>query len=88
MSANILNSLSAIQMSILIVETFINLRKMIQKDELIKARLDDLEDRIGAHEFQTLAVLDQLGAIKKKLEPSKKLTNAIGFPTPKSTTKK
>ena len=88
MSANILNSLGAIQMSILIVETFINLRIMIQKDELVKARLDDLEDRLGAQEFQTLAVLDQLGAIKQQLQPSKSKKPLIGFSMPKKVTGK
>ena len=82
MLSSVLKSERAIQVNIAIIRTFINMRKMIKNDELTKARLDDLEDRIGAHEFQTLAILDQLGAIKKKLEPPKSKTPLIGFPMP------
>ena len=88
MLSTVLRSSQAIAINIQIMRAFVQIRRMIRTDELTKARLDDLEDRIGAHEFQTLAVLDQLGAIKKKLEPSKRTINAIGFPTPKSPTKK
>ncbi|MCK5843434.1 MAG: hypothetical protein KAG97_01920 [Victivallales bacterium] len=56
---------------------------MIKNDELTKARLDDLEDRIGAQEFQALAMMDQIGTIKQKLIPAKSNKTKIGFQTPK-----
>ena len=79
MLSSVLNSERAIQINIAIMRTFVQMRKMIKNDELTKARLDDIEDRLGAQEFQTLAVIDQLGEIKKKLNPSKKNTPKIGF---------
>lgn len=88
MAANVVNSQRAIQASVAVVRAFVQVREMIRNDELTKARLDDLEDRIGAHEFQTLMVLDQLGAIREKLKPSKSNKPCIGFPMPKSPTKK
>ncbi len=83
MLSSVLNSERAIQVNIAIIKTFVRMRRMIRNDELTKARLDDLEDRIGAHEFQTLMVLDQLGSIKKKLTPAKLNKPLIGFPMPK-----
>ena len=80
MAANVLNSERAIQVSVTVVRAFVQIRMMIKNDELTRARLDDLEDRIGTQEFQTLAVIDQLGAIKKKLaSPPKSDMPKIGF---------
>lgn len=82
MLSSVLKSERAILVNVAIIRTFVSMRQMIKNDELTKARLDDLEDRIGAHEFQTLMVLDQLGAIKKKLTPQKSNKPLIGFPMP------
>ena len=82
MLSSVLKSKKAIQINIAIMKTFVQMRKMIRDDEFTQARLDDIEDRLGAHEFQTLAVLDQLGAIKKKLAPQKSNKPLIGFPLP------
>ena len=82
MLSSVLNSERAIQVNIAIMNTFVQMREMIKNDELTQARLDDIEDRLGAHEFQTLAVLDQLGAIKKRLTPQKSNKPLIGFPIP------
>ena len=83
MISSVLRSKTAIQINIAIMQTFVQMRKMIKNDELTKTRLDDLEDRIGAHEFQTLMVLDQLGSIKKKLTPAQSNKPLIGFSMPK-----
>ena len=82
MSANILNSDKAIKVSILIVNAFIRMREMIWNNKEMAARLEDIEDRLGTQEFQTLAVLDQLGKIREKLKPQKSNKPLIGFPMP------
>ena len=82
MLSSVLKSKKAIQINIAIMKTFVQMRKIIRSDELTQARLDDIEDRLGASEFQTLAVLDQLGAINKKLAPQKSNKSLIGFTLP------
>lgn len=84
MLSSVLRSKTAIQINIAIMNTFVQMRKMIKNDELTKARLDDLEDRLGANEFQTMMVLDQLGAIKKKLKSAELNKPLIGFPISKN----
>jgi hypothetical protein len=79
MAGNVINSKRAIRTSVTVIRAFVQLRTMMRNDELTKIRLDDLEDRLGAQEFQALAVLDQLGAIKKQLQPSKSKKTLIGF---------
>jgi DNA-binding PadR family transcriptional regulator len=83
MLSGILNSDRAIQVNIAIMRAFVQIRRMIKKDELINIRLEDLEDRMGTQEFQTLAILDQLTFIRKKLNPPKKNKPKIGFPEKK-----
>jgi hypothetical protein len=84
MLSSILKSERAIQVNIAIIKTFIKMREIIKSSELINARLDDIEDRLGVQEFQTLAVLDQLGSIKKQLKtPKAKNKPLIGFSTGK-----
>lgn len=82
MLSSVLKSEKAIQMNIIIIRAFIHMRKMLLEDKKMATRLDDIENRLGAHEFQTLAVLDQLGAIKKRLTPAKSNKPLIGFPIP------
>ena len=61
MAANVVNSQRAIQASVTVVRAFVQVRKMIRNDELTQGRFDDIEDRMGAQEFQLLAMMDQVG---------------------------
>jgi hypothetical protein len=79
MLSGILNSDRAITVNIAIMRVFVQIRRMIKKDELINIRLEDIEDRLGTQEFQTLAIIDQLGSIKKKLHSPKNNKPKIGF---------
>jgi len=81
MLSSILRTPRAIAINIQIMRTFVHIREMIRNDELTQARLDDIEDRLGTQEFQTLAIIDQLGSIKKKLTTTKiaKPKRKIGF---------
>ena len=88
MLSSVLNSEKAILVNIAIIKTFVRMREMLLKDQATSARLEDIEDRLGTQEFQTLAVLDQLGSIKKKLEPQKSNKSLIGFPLPETKDKR
>ncbi len=83
MLSSVLRSKTAIQINIAIMKTFVQVREMSLKDQEMAARLDDFEDRLGVQEMQTLSVLDQLGAIKKRLTPAESNKPLIGFPIPK-----
>lgn len=83
MLSGVLNSDRAITVNITIMRAFVRMREMLLKDKKMAARLDDIEDRLGTQEFQTLAVLDQLGVIREKLKPQKSSKPLIGFPMPK-----
>jgi hypothetical protein len=83
MLSSVLNSERAIQVNIAIMNTFVQMRQIIRNDEFTKARLEDIEDRLGTQEFQTLAIIDQLGSIKKKLKSPKNSKPKIGFPEKK-----
>ena len=83
MLSSVLNSEKSIQINIAIIKTFVRMRKIIKNDELIKSRLDDIEDRLGVNEFQVFSMMDQIGTIKKKLIPAKSNKPKIGFPTSK-----
>ena len=82
MLSSVLRTSQAIAINIQVMRAFVQIRRMIRNDELTKARLDDLEDRIGTQEFQALAMLDQIGTIKKKLIPAKSNKSKIGFHAP------
>ena len=75
MSANILNSERAIKVSILIVETFIQMRKMLMNNEKMASKLREIEDRMDTHEMNTIIIMDKLRSIYKK----KKKKAKIGF---------
>jgi len=83
MLSSVLRSKKAIQVNTAIIKTFVRMREMIKNDEFTQARLDDLEDRLGVQEMQTLSVLDQLGGLRKQLTPAKSNKPLIGFPIPK-----
>jgi hypothetical protein len=88
MLSSVLKSERAIQMNVAIIRTFINMRKMIRDDEFTKVRLNDIEDRLGANEFQVFTMMDQIGTIKKKLIPAKSNKPKIGFHSSKKDTSK
>lgn len=47
MAATVLNSKIAVEMSILVVRAFIQLREMLQEHKDLKRRLEDIETRIA-----------------------------------------
>jgi hypothetical protein len=80
MLSSVLNSERAIHVNIAIVRTFVQMREMLQKDNELAARLEEIEDRLGTQEFQTLAIMDQIRNIRKRLEkPPESDKPKIGF---------
>jgi hypothetical protein len=73
MVANIIKSKIAIQMSIVVVKTFVKLREMLASNAQLKRKIEDMEKK---YDGQFRVVFD---AIRQLLEPPTKPKRRIGF---------
>ncbi len=76
MLASVLNSETAVRISIHIVKTFIRLRQFVSNYSSISDKLSKLEEKIGAHDDETRAIIR---AIQDMTMPPKKPKRQIGF---------
>lgn len=60
MVASILNSERAVQTSIYVVRAFVRLRQMLASNEALAVRLKRLEETVGAHSRQIVAIVDAI----------------------------
>ena len=74
MLASVLNSERAIQMSILIVKTFVRLKRFLLTHQELNERLSLLEERVGQH---STVINEIVGVIRELMNPVR--TEAIGF---------
>lgn len=83
MSSTILNSETAVQISILIIDAFIQMRELIQSNTKLAAELKELQDRMETQELNTILIMDQLRKMTfdQQNKPTTKKLNKIGFPT-------
>lgn len=83
MSANVLNSERAIDISVMVIEAFIRLREIALTHKELSQKLKELEDRMDMHDENTIVVMSTLRKLLKDSStkapppPWKK----IGFPT-------
>ncbi|MDP8211707.1 MAG: ORF6N domain-containing protein [Candidatus Zapsychrus exili] len=73
MLSSVLNSERAIQVNIMIMRTFTQLRKLMKTHSEIKQKIEEIENK---YDYQFKVVFE---AIKKIFEPSKKSKPQIGF---------
>jgi hypothetical protein len=66
MLATVLNSARAAEMSVFVVRAFVQMREMLTSNRQLAAKLDELEQRVGAHDE---VIADLVTAIRKLLEP-------------------
>jgi len=77
MLASVLNSESAVKMSIIIIKTFIKLREIVVTHKELALKLQELEGRVGKHDSDIQAIIK---AIKHLLAPSRAKNKVItGF---------
>jgi phage regulator Rha-like protein len=82
MTANILNSEKAIDISVFIVRAFVRIREMLETSAKFAAKLKELEDMMDMHDENTIVVMSTLrkllndSAAKAPLPAKQK----IGFP--------
>jgi hypothetical protein len=76
MAANVLNSGSAIEASVLVVRAFVRLRGMLSANEELAKKLAALERKYDAHDEQIKTIFD---AIRALMVPPAKSGRRIGF---------
>ncbi len=77
MAASILNTPRAIEVSVLVVRTFVKLRQMMSTHKELRHRLIELEHRLDGHD-ETLQTL--VSAIRQLMDPpTPKKKRSIGF---------
>jgi hypothetical protein len=67
MAATVLNSPLAVQVSVFVVRAFVQLRELLSTHVELSYKLDELEDRVDAHDEQ---IADLIEAIRQLLAPS------------------
>jgi hypothetical protein len=77
MAASVLNSPRAIEVSVLVVRTFVKLRQIISTHKELAHKLAELERTVGGHDQ---AIRSLVGAIRKLMAPSpRRKKGKIGF---------
>ena len=76
MLSSVLNSKRAIDVNILIMRAFVQLRKMISSHTELTRKLDQLEKHIAEHDEQIMAIFE---AIRQLMTPPDKPKKKIGF---------
>jgi len=86
MLGNVLTSDRAVEISLLVVRTFVQLRKMFSSHKELAAKLEALERKIGSHDQAIAGLMD---AIRHLMAPPRQDTpHPIGFVLPDATPKK
>lgn len=60
MAASMLNSEQAVQTSVFVVRAFVRLRQVLASNQDLAVRLERLEDAVGTHDQQIVAIVDAL----------------------------
>lgn len=77
MVAGVLNSVQAVQISILVVRAFVQLRRMLVPYKELMARLRCLEETVGRHDEQITAIVDAIRLLMPP--PEEPPTEPFGF---------
>lgn len=77
-AANMLNSDAAIEIGLYVVRAFVRLTQWLSMQKAFAAKLDELEQRVGAHDEQLAAVIEALRLFTAP--PSAAYNRKIGSP--------
>ncbi len=77
MAASVLNSPKAISVSVLVVRTFIKLRRMLSENTALQGKLLELENRLDGHDDHIKALMSAIHELMELPESDDKLK--IGF---------
>ncbi len=68
--ANVLNSPAAAQMSIAVIRAFVQLRALMVDHKTLRAKLAELDARVGAHDEQLAAIVEAIRELAVPVEPA------------------
>lgn len=75
--SNILRSDRAIEMGIAVVRAFVQLRALMVDHKTLRAKLAELDARVGAHDEQLVAIVEAIRELAVPVEPADK--RKIGY---------
>jgi hypothetical protein len=78
MLGNVLKSPRAVEVSILVVRTFVQLREMLSTHKDLAAKLDQLERKVAGHDQVITGLIDAIRGLMALPEPQRR---GIGFTT-------
>ncbi len=84
MLGNVLKSNRAIEVSLMVVRTFVQLREMLSTHKELAAKLEALERKVGSHDQAIAGLID---AIRQLMAPPVQSKRPIGFVTSDTTGK-
>lgn len=76
MAASVLNTISAIEMSVFIVKAFVAMRDLLSKHKAIENKINELEKTVSNHDDSIKSIVT---AIRGLMEVPVKKKNKIGF---------
>jgi hypothetical protein len=76
MLSSVLKSERAVKVNIAIMRAFVNLRQMIDTNRELAQKFSELENRVGKHDQEIIAILE---AIRQLMAPAEKPRREIGF---------
>jgi len=76
-AANVLNSDTAIDMSVHVVRAFVRLRQLLGSQRVLAAKLSELDRRVGSHDKQIAALIEAIRLLTAT--PVKSHGRKIGF---------
>jgi phage regulator Rha-like protein len=81
MLSSVLRSDRAIQINILIIKAFVRMRELLETNEVLRAKLNAMEQQLGTHSKQ---IRDVYSVLRRLIEEPVKPKNTIGFGSPKA----
>jgi hypothetical protein len=77
MLGNVLKSERAVEVSLMVVRTFVHLRELVSSNKELSAKLDQLERKVGAHDKAIAEIINAIRQLMAPSAPNKK--RPIGF---------
>ena len=77
MAASILKSQRAVEVSVSVVRAFVQMRLMLNQNEILSKKLIEIEERVDQHDENSIVIMATLRKLIN--EPAKPKKNKIGF---------
>jgi len=77
MAASVLNTAQAVEVSVYVVRAFVQLRELLGSNQLLAAKVEELERKLDTHDKAIVGLLNTLRELMQPQEPPK--NRPIGF---------